>query len=108
MKVHKEIPHRRHLALFVVVLTLDMGLSYAPDSGMPVWGVHHFTPIASVVFVLILGSLYAMVSYYPWFLFLIQMVGGALILGEPIADMCSTLCTSLEHADSPACRLYTI
>ncbi|VDC02955.1 unnamed protein product [Peniophora sp. CBMAI 1063] len=90
MKAYKEIPHWWYLALFIVMFALGMGLSYAADSGMPAWA-YIISLIFSAVFVPILGSLYATVGYQPSLQFLIQMVGGALMPGKPVANMYFTL-----------------
>ena len=100
MKVYKEIPHWWYAALFVVMFALGMGLSYAADSGMPAWA-YIVSLIFTTLFVPILGSLYATVGYQPSLQFLIQMVGGALMPGKPVANMYFTLCTSFARSQLP-------
>ena len=77
-----------------------MGLSYAADSGMPAWA-YIVSLIFTTLFVPILGSLYATVGYQPSLQFLIQMVGGALMPGKPVANMYFTLCTSFARSQLP-------
>ena len=70
---------------------LGLGLLYAAKSGLPWWGFI-VALIFSTAFVPILGTLYATVGYQPSLQFLIQMVGGAMIPGKPVANMYFTLC----------------
>ncbi|KAH9913437.1 OPT oligopeptide transporter [Fomitopsis serialis] len=79
MKVYKEAPSG-----------VGLGLCYAADSGLPWWGFI-VALIFSAAFVPILGTLYATVGYQPSLQFLIQMVGGAMIPGKPVANMFFTL-----------------
>ncbi|KAI0628167.1 OPT oligopeptide transporter [Trametes polyzona] len=90
MKVYKEVPAWWFLVMFVATFALGLGLLYAADSGLPWWGFI-VALIFSAAFVPILGSLYATVGYQPSLQFLIQMVGGAMIPGKPVANMYFTL-----------------
>ena len=94
MKVYKEVPFWWFAALFVVTFALGLGLLYAAKSGLPWWGFI-VALIFSTAFVPILGTLYATVGYQPSLQFLIQMVGGAMIPGKPVANMYFTLCKFL-------------
>ncbi|KZT69481.1 OPT superfamily oligopeptide transporter [Daedalea quercina L-15889] len=90
MKVYKEAPAWWFAVLFVITFALGLGLLYAADSGLPWWGFI-VALIFSTAFVPILGTLYATVGYQPSLQFLIQMVGGAMIPGKPVANMYFTL-----------------
>ncbi|RDX43336.1 OPT oligopeptide transporter [Lentinus brumalis] len=90
MKVYKEVPLWWFGAVFVVTFALGLGLCYAADSGLPWWGFL-VAIIISAVFVPILGTLYATVGYSPSLQFLVQMVGGAMVPGRPVANMYFTL-----------------
>ncbi|KAH9915092.1 OPT oligopeptide transporter [Fomitopsis serialis] len=90
MKVYKEAPLWWFGALFCVTFGVGLGLCYAADSGLPWWGFI-VALIFSAAFVPILGTLYATVGYQPSLQFLIQMVGGAMIPGKPVANMFFTL-----------------
>ncbi|TFY51641.1 hypothetical protein EVJ58_g10458 [Rhodofomes roseus] len=90
MKVYKEVPFWWFFVLFLIMFALGMGLIYAADSGLPWWGFI-VALIFSTAFVPILGTLYATVGYQPSLQFLIQMVGGAMIPGKPVANMYFTL-----------------
>ncbi|KAH9889084.1 OPT oligopeptide transporter [Cubamyces lactineus] len=90
MKVYKEVPLWWFGAIFIVTFALGLGLCYAADSGLPWWGFI-VALIFTTVFIPILGSLYATVGYQPSLQFLIQMVGGAMIPGRPVANMYFTL-----------------
>lgn len=99
MKVYKEVPFWWFGILFVITFALGLGLLYAAKSGLPWWGFI-VALIFSTAFVPILGTLYATVGYQPSLQFLIQMVGGAMIPGKPVANMYFTLCKSLLTASS--------
>lgn len=93
MKVYKEVPFWWFGVLFLITFALGLGLLYAAKSGLPWWGFI-VALIFSTAFVPILGTLYATVGYQPSLQFLIQMVGGAMIPGKPVANMYFTLCKS--------------
>ncbi|KAI0692131.1 OPT oligopeptide transporter [Cerioporus squamosus] len=57
----------------------------------PPWWGFLVAVIISAVFVPILGTLYATVGYSPSLQFLVQMVGGAMVPGRPVANMYFTL-----------------
>ncbi|RPD53682.1 OPT oligopeptide transporter [Lentinus tigrinus ALCF2SS1-7] len=90
MKVYKEVPLWWFGVIFVITFALGLGLAYAAKSGLPWWGFI-VALIFSTAFVPILGTLYATVGYQPSLQFLIQMVGGAMIPGRPVANMYFTL-----------------
>ncbi|KAI0365212.1 OPT oligopeptide transporter [Pilatotrama ljubarskyi] len=90
MQVYKEVPLWWFGTLFIVTFALGLGLLYAVKSGLPWWG-YIVALIFSTIFIPILGSLYATVGYQPSLQFLIQMVGGAMIPGRPVANMYFTL-----------------
>jgi len=90
MKVYKEVPLWWFSVIFVITFALGLGLLYAANSGVPWWGFI-VALILTTVFVPILGTLYATVGYQPSLQFLIQMVGGAMIPGKPVANMYFTL-----------------
>ena len=94
MKVYKEVPLWWFGAIFLVTFALGIGLCYAADSGLPWWGFI-VAVIISAVFIPIIGTLYATVGYAPSLQFLIQMVGGAMVPGRPVANMYFTLCKFL-------------
>ncbi|KAI0691079.1 OPT oligopeptide transporter [Cerioporus squamosus] len=90
MKVYKEVPFWWFGIIFVITFALGLGLLYAAKSGLPWWGFI-VALIFSTAFVPVLGTLYATVGYQPSLQFLIQMVGGAMIPGRPVANMYFTL-----------------
>ncbi|KAI0762192.1 OPT oligopeptide transporter protein-domain-containing protein [Trametes elegans] len=90
MKVYKEVPLWWFGVIFVITFALGLGLLYTAKSGLPWWGFI-VTLIFSTVFIPILGTLYATVSYQSSLRFLIKMVGGVMIPGRPVANMYFTL-----------------
>ncbi|KAF5349434.1 hypothetical protein D9758_014623 [Tetrapyrgos nigripes] len=90
MKVYKEITNWAYFGIFVVCLALAIGLAYAAKSGLPAWAL-----IIAVIFAWgftpIIGTLYATVGYAPNIQNLMQMLGGALVPGKPVAKMYFTL-----------------
>ncbi|CDO68155.1 hypothetical protein BN946_scf184938.g7 [Trametes cinnabarina] len=90
MKVYKEVPLWWFGVIFLITFALGLGLCYAAKSGLPWWGFI-VALIFTTAFVPILGTLYATVGYQPSLQFLIQMVGGAMMPGRPVANMYFTL-----------------
>lgn len=105
MKIYKEMSDWWYLAVLIGTLGMAIGTSYAADSGLPWWGVigqsplkvwiyrSHKLPCATVAllfawfFIPIIGTLYCTVGYAPSIENMIQMLGGALIPGKPVANM---------------------
>ncbi|KAE9396396.1 OPT oligopeptide transporter [Gymnopus androsaceus JB14] len=90
MKVYKEVSNWWYATIFVVCTALAIGLAYAAKSGLPAWALiialffaFFFTPI--------IGTLNATVGYAPLIQNLMQMLGGALVPGKPVANMYFTL-----------------
>ncbi|KAF9255108.1 OPT oligopeptide transporter [Marasmius fiardii PR-910] len=86
MKIYKEVSNWVYLALFVVCAAVGIGTSYAAKSGLPAWA----TIIALLfawIFVPVVGTLNATVGYAPSIENMIQMLGGALVPGKPVANM---------------------
>jgi len=90
MKVYKEISNWWYFALFVATLAMALGTTYGAKSGLPWWAT-----IVSVlfgwIFVPAIGSLYCTVGYAPSIEVMIQMLGGALVPGKPVANMYFTV-----------------
>ncbi|CAA7268243.1 unnamed protein product [Cyclocybe aegerita] len=90
MKVYKELSNWWYLAILVATMAMAIATSYAANSGLPWWGL-----IVAVffawMFVPIIGTLYATVGYAPSIENMVQMLGGALIPGKPVANMYFTM-----------------
>ncbi|KIK05428.1 hypothetical protein K443DRAFT_641227 [Laccaria amethystina LaAM-08-1] len=90
MKVYKDISNWWYLAIFVGTTAMAMATIYTSGSGLPWWGL--FAALAFAwMFIPIIGTLYATVGYAPNIEILVQMLGGALIPGKPVANMYFTL-----------------
>jgi len=90
MKVYKEISNWWYLALFIATLAMAFGTTYGAKSGLPWWGLI-LALIFAWLFVPIIGTLYATVGYAPSIENMVQMLGGAVIPGKPVANMYFTL-----------------
>ncbi|KAJ6610636.1 OPT oligopeptide transporter [Mycena sp. CBHHK59/15] len=79
-----------YLAIFVGCFAMAIGTTYGAKSQLPAWA----TIIALIfgwIFVPIIGTLYATVGYAPSIENLVQMLGGALVPGKPVANMYFTM-----------------
>ncbi|KAF5368291.1 hypothetical protein D9757_010530 [Collybiopsis confluens] len=90
MKIYKEVSNWYYVLLFVVCAALAIGLSYAAKSGLPAWALI-IALIFAAFFAPIIGTLNATVGYAPLVQNLMQMLGGALVPGRPVANMYFTL-----------------
>ncbi|KAF9557282.1 OPT oligopeptide transporter [Agrocybe pediades] len=90
MKVYKEISNWWYLGIFVVTTGIALGTTYAAKSGLPWWGLF-IALIFAWLFVPIIGTLNATVGYAPSIENMVQMVGGAVIPGKPVANMYFTM-----------------
>ncbi|KAI3604772.1 oligopeptide transporter [Moniliophthora roreri] len=86
MKVYKEVNHWIYIGLFVVCACIGIGTSYAASSGLPWWALI-VALIFAWVFVPVIGTLNATVGYAPSVEIMIQMIGGAVVPGKPVANM---------------------
>lgn len=90
MKIYKEMSNWWYLAIFVACFGMAIGTTYGADSGLPWWG----TIVALIfgwIFVPVIGTLYCTVGYAPSIENMVQMLGGAIIPGKPVANMYFTL-----------------
>ncbi|KAL0571466.1 hypothetical protein V5O48_010502 [Marasmius crinis-equi] len=86
MKVYKEVSNWVYLGLFVVCAGIGIGTCYAAKSGLPAWA----TIVALIFawfFVPVIGTLNATVGYAPSVEVMVQMIGGAVVPGKPVANM---------------------
>lgn len=90
MKVYKEVPWYWYGGIFIVCFAIALGTSYGAKSGMPWWALI-VALIITAVFLPVIGTLYCTVGYQPSIENLVQMVGGAIIPGKPVANMYFTL-----------------
>ncbi|KAF7351814.1 OPT oligopeptide transporter [Mycena venus] len=90
MKAYPEMSNWWYLTVFVVCFGVAIGTTYGAKSQLPAWA----TIIALLfgwIFVPVIGTLYATVGYAPSIENLIQMLGGALVPGKPVANMYFTM-----------------
>jgi len=102
MRVYKEISNWWYLAVFLVCAAVAIGTTYGAKSGLPAWA----TIIALLfgwIFVPVIGTLYATVGYAPSIENMIQMLGGALVPGKPVANMYFTM-----YGYQPVVQAYTL
>lgn len=90
MKVYKDVSNWWYLAIFVGTTAMAMATIYTSGSGLPWWGLF-VALVFAWMFIPIIGTLYATVGYAPNIEILVQMLGGALIPGKPVANMYFTL-----------------
>ncbi|KAJ7874394.1 OPT oligopeptide transporter [Mycena leptocephala] len=90
MKTYPEMSNWWYLVVFVVCFGVAIGTTYGAKSQLPAWA----TIIALIfgwIFVPVIGTLYATVGYAPSIENLVQMLGGALVPGKPVANMYFTM-----------------
>ncbi|KAH9477169.1 Oligopeptide transporter 3 [Psilocybe cubensis] len=90
MKVYKEISNWWYLVVLIVTIAISLGTTYAAKSGLP-WWAFFIALIFAWMFVPIIGTLYATVGYAPSIENMVQMLGGALVPGKPVANMYFTM-----------------
>ncbi|KZP29051.1 OPT oligopeptide transporter [Athelia psychrophila] len=90
MKVYKEVPWYWYGITFLACFAMALGTSYGANSGMPWWALI-ISLIITAVFLPIIGTLFCTVGYQPSIENLVQMVGGAIMPGKPVANMYFTL-----------------
>ncbi|KAJ7186170.1 OPT oligopeptide transporter [Mycena filopes] len=90
MRAYPEVSNWWYLGMFVLCFGMAIGTTYGAKSQLPAWA----TIIALLfgwIFVPVIGTLYATVGYAPSIENLIQMLGGALVPGKPVANMYFTM-----------------
>ncbi|KAF9477683.1 OPT oligopeptide transporter [Pholiota conissans] len=90
MKIYDEISNWWYFAMFLGTMAMAIATTYAAKSGLPWWG----TIVALLfawLFVPVIGTLNATVGYAPSIENMVQMVGGAIIPGRPVANMYFTM-----------------
>jgi OPT family small oligopeptide transporter len=90
MKAYPEMSNWWYFAVFGVCFGIAIGTTYGAKSQLPAWA----TIIALLfgwLFVPVIGTLYATVGYAPSIENMIQMLGGALVPGKPVANMYFTM-----------------
>lgn len=90
MRKYPEVPWFWYAGLGVATFAMAMACIYKADSGVPWYGLI-VALIFAGIFLPVIGTLYCTVGYAPSIEFLIQMLGGAVIPGKPVANMYFTL-----------------
>ncbi|KAF7290827.1 OPT oligopeptide transporter [Mycena indigotica] len=102
MQVYKEINNWWYFGVFLICLGIGIGTTYGAKSQLPAWA----TLIALLfawLLVPVIGTLYATVGYAPSIENMIQMLGGALVPGKPVANMYFTM-----YGYQPVVQAYTL
>ncbi|KAF9458297.1 OPT oligopeptide transporter [Collybia nuda] len=86
MKIYKEMSNWWYLAVFIGTIGMALGTTYGAKSGLPWWALF-VAMIFAILFVPIIGTLNATVGYAPSIENMVQMLGGALVPGKPVANM---------------------
>ncbi|KAJ3542748.1 hypothetical protein NMY22_g3390 [Coprinellus aureogranulatus] len=90
MKVYREVPIWWYLAMLAACFAMAMSTIYAAKSGLPWWGLI-VALILSTIFLPFVITVYAITGFSPNVQNLIQMLGAAMIPGNPQANMYFTL-----------------
>ncbi|KIY67540.1 OPT oligopeptide transporter [Cylindrobasidium torrendii FP15055 ss-10] len=86
MKIYKEMSSWWYFGIFIICLGMSFGTTYGAHSGLPWWALI-VALIFAWIFVPIIGTLYCTVGYGPSIENMVQMLGGALVPGKPVANM---------------------
>ena len=86
MKVYPEVHMWWYLAVFFGSFAIAMATIYTSDSNLPWWGLIVGLIISSV-FLPFVTTVYAITGFAPNIENLVQMIGGAMIPGNPQANM---------------------
>ncbi|KAH6893967.1 peptide transporter MTD1 [Coprinopsis sp. MPI-PUGE-AT-0042] len=90
MKAYREVPMWWYISMFVASFAMAMATIYTADSGLPWWGLI-VALIISAVFLPFVITVYAITGFSPNIQNLVQMIGSAMIPGNPQANMYFTL-----------------
>jgi OPT family small oligopeptide transporter len=90
MKKYPLMNNWWYLGIFVGCTAMALGTTYGAKSGLPWWGLF-VALLFAWVFLPIVGTLYATVGYAPSIENMVQMVGGAILPGRPVANMYFTM-----------------
>ncbi|KAJ7764119.1 OPT oligopeptide transporter [Mycena maculata] len=90
MRIYPEISNWWYLAMFIGCFGMAIGTTYGAKSQLPAWATI-ISLIFGWIFVPVIGTLYATVGYAPSIENMIQMLGGALVPGKPVANMYFTM-----------------
>ncbi|KAF8663701.1 hypothetical protein AX16_000876 [Volvariella volvacea WC 439] len=90
MKVYREVPMWWYLATFAACFGMAMATLYTGHSGLPWWGLI-VGIIISAIFLPFVITVYAITGFSPNIQNLVQMIGAAMIPGNPQANMYFTL-----------------
>ncbi|KAJ7192126.1 OPT oligopeptide transporter [Mycena pura] len=90
MRAYKEMSNWWYLAMFGLCFVVAIGTTYGAKSQLPAWATIIALAFAWL-FAPVIGTLYATVGYAPSIENLIEMLGGALVPGKPVANMYFTL-----------------
>jgi len=90
MKIYKEVPWHWYVGILVGTVAMALATCYTAKSQLPWWGLF-VALIFCTLFIPVIGTLYCTVGYAPSIENLVQMIGGAIIPGKPVANMYFTL-----------------
>ena len=87
MKIYKEVPWYWYAGIFVATVAMALATCYTAHSGLPWWGLF-VALIFCTLFIPVVGTLNCTTGYAPSIENLVQIIGGAIIPGKPVANMC--------------------
>lgn len=90
MEKYREVPFWWYIAMFIASFAMAMATIYTAKSGLPWWGLI-VALILSTVFLPFVITVYAITGFSPNIQSLVQMLGSAMIPGNPQANMYFTL-----------------
>ncbi|EJD06348.1 peptide transporter MTD1 [Fomitiporia mediterranea MF3/22] len=90
MKVYNEVPMWWYGVIFLGSFAMAMATIYTGHSNLPWWGLI-VGIIISTVFLPFVTTVYAITGFLPDIQSLVQMIGGAMIPGNPQANMYFTM-----------------
>ncbi|KAF9462816.1 peptide transporter MTD1 [Collybia nuda] len=90
MKIYPEVPMWWYIAMLLGSFAMAMATMYTGGSGLPWWGLI-VSLIIATIFLPFVVTVYAITGFSPNIQNLVQMLGAAMIPGNPQANMYFTL-----------------
>ncbi|EPS35544.1 hypothetical protein H072_11046 [Dactylellina haptotyla CBS 200.50] len=90
MRAYKEAPTWWYTLILVIALILGVVCTYQQQTGLPWWGFL-FSCFLSFVLLIFYAPIYGITGFYYQPVTAVQMIGGYMIPGKPVANMMFTL-----------------
>ncbi|KAF3913376.1 hypothetical protein ABW20_dc0106770 [Dactylellina cionopaga] len=90
MRAYKEAPTWWYTVVLVIALALGLVCTYQQQTGLP-WWAFLFSCFLSFILLIFYAPIYGITGFYYQPVTAVQMIGGYMIPGKPVANMMFTL-----------------